>query len=112
MPYIARLLGPQLLKAARAGGRIELYHFRDQQGLEVDFIVPLGPRQLALLEVKASQTPMPAMATSMTRLATSISRYDTQRFVVHAGPVGNPARHALSPKVAAMTLPELLTALT
>lgn len=34
--------------------RRELYYFRDQQGLEVDFLVPLGAGRVALAEAKAS----------------------------------------------------------
>ena len=45
-----------------------LYYFRDRQGLEVDFIVDAGGRKLTLLEVKATRTPMPGDARSLTRL--------------------------------------------
>jgi hypothetical protein len=90
------------------GGRAELYYFRDQQGLEVDFVVPRGPRQLALLEVKASRTATPAMARPMTRLAASIEGYDTQGLVVHQGSERSAAGLALAPGVSAVTLPELL----
>jgi predicted AAA+ superfamily ATPase len=62
-----------------------LYYFRDQQGLEVDFVVDQGNRRISLLEVKASRTPKPAMAAPMARLAKSIDRYDVQRFVIHQG---------------------------
>jgi uncharacterized protein len=90
------------------GGRAELYYFRDQQGLEVDFIVPRGTRQLALLEVKASRTTTPAMAGPINRLATSIKGYSTERLVVHEGSETTTAGRALSPGVSAITLPELL----
>jgi predicted AAA+ superfamily ATPase len=45
-------------------GRPEIYYFRDQQGLEVDFVVPLKSQRLALVEAKATRTPTPAMAHS------------------------------------------------
>lgn len=64
------------------GKRRELYYFRDQQGLEVDFVVPSKSRKLNLLEVKASRTVFPAMAQSLERLARSISRYKTQKLIV------------------------------
>src|SRR3990170_1290064 len=38
-----------------SGRRRELYHFRDQQGLEVDFVVPGGDRRPILIEAKASR---------------------------------------------------------
>jgi hypothetical protein len=94
------------------GGRVELYYFRDQQGLEVDFIVPRGTRRLLLLEVKAARTALPAMAQPITRLAASIKGYDTQRVVVHGGTETSAAGQALSPGVSAMTLPELLESLS
>ena len=41
------------------GRRRELYFFRDQRGLEVDFIVPTGAQELVLIEAKASRTTSP-----------------------------------------------------
>ncbi len=38
------------------GKRRELYSFRDQRGLEVDFLAPLGSGNLLLVEAKASRT--------------------------------------------------------
>ncbi len=90
------------------GGRVEIYCFRDQQGFEVDFIVPRGTRRLALLEVKASRTPTPAMAQPIARLATSIKGYRTEQLVVHGGAETSVAAGALSPGVSAVTLAELL----
>lgn len=62
-----------------------LYYFRDQQGLEVDFIVDEGNRRLLLLESKATRTPMPDMAQPLIRLAGGIRRYATRTFLIHAG---------------------------
>src|SRR3972149_5888221 len=45
-----------------AGRRREIYFFRDQQGLEVDFVVPRRGGGGRLIEVKASSTGMPGMA--------------------------------------------------
>jgi uncharacterized protein len=44
------------------GQRKEIYHFRDQQGLEVDFLFPHPHGGVWMVECKASKTPMPAMA--------------------------------------------------
>jgi hypothetical protein len=90
------------------GRRVELYYFRDQQGLEVDFVVPRGPRRLALIEAKASQTPSPAMSRSVARLAASITGYATEARVVHVGGDRSAAGRALAPGVSAVTLRELL----
>ena len=95
------------------GGRVEIYFFRDQQGLEVDFLVPRGARQLALVEAKASRTVTPAMARPLGQLAASIRGYETRALLVHeAGKSGSAAGRALSPGVSAMTLPELLADLS
>ena len=60
-----------------------MYWFRDQQGLEVDYVVPTGHRKLVLIEAKASHTVTPAMADPLDRLARAVSRYDVTRFVVY-----------------------------
>jgi predicted AAA+ superfamily ATPase len=51
-----------------AGRRRELYCFRDQQGLEIDFVVPARGGRLLLIEARASQTALPRMADSLVRL--------------------------------------------
>ena len=52
-----------------SGKRKDLYYFRDQQGLEVDFVIPQGAGALLLAEVKATKTPKPSMARPLQRLA-------------------------------------------
>lgn len=52
-----------------AGRRRELYYFRDQQGLEVDFVVPGKDGRLRLVEAKAARTVLPNDAAPMQRLA-------------------------------------------
>lgn len=90
------------------GGRAEIYYFRDQQGLELDFIVPRGKARLSLIEVKASRTVTPAMAKPVTRLLAAIKGYATEPMVVHAGTGSSMIGRTLFPGVAAVTLPELL----
>jgi predicted AAA+ superfamily ATPase len=93
------------------GERVELYYFRDQQGLEVDFIVRCARARLALVEAKASTTVTPAMTQSVERLAAAIKGYRSSSFVVHGGAERHAAGRALSPGVEAVTLPELLAEL-
>lgn len=50
------------------GARKELYHFRDQQGLEVDFLFPDRGGKLCLVECKASKTVHPRMAAPLAAL--------------------------------------------
>lgn len=51
------------------GRRRELYYFRDQQGLEVDFIVPVSGGAYLLVEAKATRSPHPGLANPMLSLA-------------------------------------------
>jgi predicted AAA+ superfamily ATPase len=90
------------------GGRVQLYYFRDQQGLEVDFVIPHGPERLLLLEAKATKSPRSEMAQSMLRLAGSVKRYKTISLLVHSGTSLGGAGRVLSPGASAVTLPELL----
>ena len=54
------------------GKRKELYYFRDRPGLEVDFLVPRGDREMFLIEAKASRTIRPDDTRSMSRLQKAI----------------------------------------
>ncbi|MES1258369.1 MAG: DUF4143 domain-containing protein, partial [Acidobacteriota bacterium] len=64
------------------GQRKELYHFRDQQGLEVDFLFPGPGGDLWLVECKASKTVQPAMAAPMENLRHAISRRNGVRLTI------------------------------
>lgn len=57
-----------------SGKRRELYYFRDEQGLEVDFVMPARHAGLALIECKAGHTVAPSMAKSMLKLADAIRK--------------------------------------
>ena len=100
----------EVLKHQIGNGRPrQLYYFRDQQGLEVDFLVPTGSRWLVLVEAKASRTAVPQMAGPLDRLSTAISRHRVSRFLVYR-PQGEAARlSALRPGVEAGDLERLLT---
>lgn len=90
-----------------AGGRRELYHFRDQQGLEVDFVVPGKNGALTLLECKASRTIQPAMAVPLQRLAQAIRRRGRRpgplrAVLVHEAPRAGSRTSAVLPGIEAM----------
>jgi len=65
------------------GRRKELYYFRDQQGLEVDFLVPQPHARVWLIEAKASKTVQSGMATPMLSLARATGRRAARCIVVH-----------------------------
>jgi uncharacterized protein len=99
----------EIVKQQIARGRAkELYYFRDQQGLEVDFLIPSGGEKLILLEAKASRTVMPKMAGPLLRLAAASSRYRVESYVVHRKTAADPSSTALSPGVKALSLEEFL----
>jgi predicted AAA+ superfamily ATPase len=103
--FVASEIAKHQLNRGRAR---QLYYFRDQQGLEVDFVVPAGHRRLLLVEAKASRTAVPQMGVALDRLAAGIADHRVIRFVVHR-PQGAAARlSALRPGVEAGDLERLL----
>jgi len=99
-------IAAEIVKAqAAAGRRRELYHFRDQQGLEVDFLLP-GPRgSLLLLEVKSTHTPTPDLARSLERLARALEgvkpHHAVRMLVVHRPPLRRSPAPSVAPGVPA-----------
>jgi hypothetical protein len=97
----------EIVKAqANAGRRRELYYFRDEQGLEVDFLVPGPGGAVSLVECKASRTVTPAMALPMQRLAEALRKKrprgtTIQRHLVHQSPKTPAPTRAVAPGVRA-----------
>ena len=91
------------------GKRKEIYYFRDQQGLEVDFIIPTGSAKLLVMEAKAVRSVKPAMGTSLNKLARAISRYDIEKCITHLNPPKGAKKefHSLSPGVKAIPVEEI-----
>ncbi len=104
--FIASEILKQQVNAGRPKG---IYYFRDQQGLEVDFLIPAGHRELILLEAKASRTVSPQMADSLQRLAASIVNYRVRNFLVFDATREGVATSALRPGVKAVSVPEFLS---
>ena len=78
-PFLGALfegfIAAEMIKAqTNRGQRPELYYFRDEQGLEVDFLMPRESGAVALVECKATQTVTPAMAAPMRRLAEAFKK--------------------------------------
>ncbi|MCC7486629.1 MAG: ATP-binding protein [Burkholderiales bacterium] len=104
----------EILKSqANAGRRRELYHFRDEQGLEVDFVVPGRGGAVELVECKASRTVVPEMAGPMMRLAQAFGSKRARPVPVGMHLVHQPSPSglrspALAPGVRAEPWPEFL----
>jgi hypothetical protein len=108
-PFLGALfegfLAAEIVKAqVNAGRRRELYTFRDQQGLEVDFVVPLRGGGMRLIEAKASRTVTPDLARPMQNLARAWGkrRGRVEMFLVHRPPAAGALSRALSPGVQAV----------
>jgi hypothetical protein len=116
-PFLGALfegfVAAEILKSqVNRGLRKELYHFRDQQGLEVDFLFPDGHGSLWMVECKASKTVHPAMAAPLGSLRRSMGERGAPRMsVVHRPSSTAPPSHALSPGVEALDLRAFVDAL-
>jgi predicted AAA+ superfamily ATPase len=107
-PFLGALfegyVAAEILKSQlNQGRRKELYHFRDQQGLEVDFLFPSGHGGLWMVECKASKTVQPAMARPLESLRRSMSDREPVRLtVVHRPSTTAPPSRGLAPGVEAL----------
>jgi len=101
-------IAAEIVKAQlNAGRRRELYHFRDEQGLEVDFLVPGRAGTVDLVECKTGRTVTPSMAAPMLRLATAIragrgQAAETKMFLVQQSPLAGAPTTAVAPGVRAL----------
>src|SRR5271169_195377 len=87
-PFLGALfegfVAAEILKSeANRGMRKELYYFRDQQGLEVDFLVPRRNSNLWLIEAKAGKTVRPSMASPLLSLRRALAKRFVRLIVVH-----------------------------
>ena len=114
-PFLGALfegfIAAEIAKAqVNSGHRRELYYFRDEQGLEVDFLMPGRGGAVALVECKAGRTVTPAMAAPMLRLAGAMKRKRAngtsgaavRMFLVHEKPKAGLAAQAVAPGVRAL----------
>ena len=87
-PFLGALfegfVAAEILKSqADRGLRKELYYFRDQQGLEVDFLVPRPNAELWLIEAKSAKTVRPSMASPLSSLQRALQKPAGRLIVVH-----------------------------
>ena len=87
------------------GQHKELYHFRDQQGLEVDFLFPSRHGSVWMVECKAAKTVQPAMARPLGLLSRAMdNRAPVRSMVVHRLSTTAPPSRVLSPGVEALDM--------
>ena len=111
-PLFEGLVAAEILKSQiNRGQRKELYHFRDQQGLEVDFLFPHSGG-VWMVECKASRTPQPGMARPMEALRKSMGdRAPSRLSVVHRAASNGPQTRVLAPGIDALPLEDFVEAL-
>ena len=111
-PIFEGFVASEIVKHQVNRGRSrQLYYFRDQQGLEVDFVVPTGHRRLLLVEAKASRTAVPHMGTALDRLSGAIRDQRVSRLLVYRPQGAEAPFSALRPGVQAGGLDRLLALL-
>jgi uncharacterized protein len=116
-PIFEGFIASEITKAQlNAGRRRELYYFRDQQGLEVDFVVPTQGGGVRLIEAKAARTVTPSDAAPLQRLAAAWRgqpgpRGSAEMLLVHRPARTEPASHAVAPGVRAMPWQEFVAGL-
>jgi uncharacterized protein len=83
-PLFEGFVASEILKSQiNHGLRRELYYFRDQQGLEVDFLLPVTNAGLWLIEAKAGKTVHPRMAAPLLSLQRVLGEKSRRLLVVH-----------------------------
>src|SRR5664279_4194958 len=113
-PVFEGFIAAEIVKSQiNQGQRKELYHFRDQQGLEVDFLFPMSGGGVWMVECKASRTVQPAMAKPMESLRRSLGdRVPSRLSVVHRASSSGPSTRVVAPGVEALDVADLVAALT
>ncbi len=106
-PIWEGFVAAEILKTqTNRGRRRELYYFRDQQGLEVDFLVPAPNARLHLVEAKAGRTVAPAMAKPLRALGDALGdRLASASLIPRLKEP--PLTRAVAPGVTLQTLAEL-----
>jgi uncharacterized protein len=108
-PLFEGFVASEILKSqVNRGGRKELYFFRDQQGLEVDFLIPRPNAELWPIEVKASKTVRPTMAGPLLSLQRAMDSRAKRLILVHQRSNSEISTAAIAPGVEALDLGQLV----
>ncbi len=108
-PLFEGFVASEILKSqVNRGERKELYFFRDQQGLEVDFLIPRPNAELWPIEVKASKTVRPAMAGPLLSLQRAMGGRAKRLILVHQRSKSEVSTAAIAPGVEALDLGQLV----
>jgi uncharacterized protein len=116
-PFLGQLfegfVAAEIIKSqVNQGARKEIYYFRDQQGLEVDFLIPRPSAGLWLIECKAGRTVRPAMAAPLLSLRRSLGKRSKRLIIVHRKSRSTPDTAAVAKGVEAIDLERFVAELT
>jgi hypothetical protein len=96
-------VGAEILKGQiNRGQRKELYCFSDQQGLEVDFLVPQPNAKFWLVEAQAGRTVQSRMAGPLLALKKAAANRVSCSLIVHRKARSQPNMTTVAPGVEAM----------
>lgn len=111
-PLFEGFVAAEILKSqANHGMRKELYYFRDQQGLEVDLLLPRPNAGLWLIETKAGKTVRPAMAAPLLSLRRALGKRSKRLIVVHRKSRSPLSTAAIACEVEALDVERFITEL-
>ena len=107
-PVFENFIASEIVKRQlNAGRRREIYYYRDQQGREVDFLIPAGGENLIALEIKASRTVRPGDAEVLRQFSKHARKYRVRAFVIHWPSRAQTQTSAITPGVRAISFEEL-----
>jgi len=106
-PFLGSLfegfIASEILKSQlNRGLRREIYYFRDQQGLEVDFLLPRQNAELWLIEAKAGKTVQTRMAAPLLSLESALGKQSRRLLIVHRKPQRSVGTTAIAKGVEAL----------
>ena len=112
-PFLGQLfegfVAAEILKIqSNQGARKELYYFRDQQGLEVDFLMPRPNAGLWLIECKAGKTVRLPMAAPLLSLRRALGKRSKRLIIVHGKSRSTLATKAVTGGVEALDLEQFV----
>lgn len=115
-PFLGQLfegfVASEIIKSqVNQGARKELYYFRDQQGLEVDFLLPKANAELWFIECKAGKT-VPTAAAPLLSLRRMLENRSTRLIILHGRSFSAPATRAVASGVEAIDLEQFVGELT
>jgi uncharacterized protein len=112
-PFVGLLfegfIASEIIKNQVNCGKLKnIYFFRDEQGLEVDFVIPKDGNSLSLIEVKWTKTVYPSQANSLKNLKKAIKKKKTIAYLVHRKSQSAPNIQTIAPSIKGISVEDFL----